>query len=106
MSQREYDQCETATFSMLNRMGLTFTDGEKTLTTPGTFNRLFPGSQGSLYGRSPHGMMSAFKRPVARTKIKGLYLAGGGTHPGAGIPMATLSGMHAAEAIKTDRTST
>ena len=106
MSQREYDQCETATFSMLKRMGLTFTGGKKTLTTPGTFNRLFPGSRGSLYGRSPHGMMSAFKRPTARTKIKGLYLAGGGTHPGAGIPMATLSGMHAAEAIMTDQTLT
>jgi 1-hydroxycarotenoid 3,4-desaturase len=33
--------------------------------------------------------------------VPGLYLAGGGAHPGAGVPMATLSGKHAAEAILT-----
>ncbi|HKK86842.1 MAG TPA: methoxyneurosporene dehydrogenase, partial [Roseovarius sp.] len=36
---------------------------------------------------------------------RGLYLAGGGTHPGAGVPMVTLSAKHAAEAILSDRTS-
>jgi len=51
-------------------------------------------------------MMAAFKRPSARSKVKGLYLAGGGTHPGAGVPMATLSGAHAAAAILSDLTST
>ena len=44
-------------------------------------------------------MMAAFARPTARTAIRGLYLAGGGAHPGAGVPMATLSARHAAEAI-------
>ncbi|MEM6308148.1 MAG: FAD-dependent oxidoreductase, partial [Pseudomonadota bacterium] len=39
-------------------------------------------------------------------QIPGLYLAGGGTHPGAGVPMATRSGLHAAEAILSGRTST
>ncbi|MEM6481684.1 MAG: FAD-dependent oxidoreductase, partial [Pseudomonadota bacterium] len=76
------------------------------LTTPQQWETLFPGSCGSLYGQSPHGTMAAFQRPVARTKVKGLYLAGGGVHPGAGVPMATLSGQHAAEAILRDRTST
>ncbi|NNK78535.1 MAG: methoxyneurosporene dehydrogenase, partial [Litoreibacter sp.] len=51
-------------------------------------------------------LTAALKRPTARTKIKGLYLVGGGAHPGAGIPMATLSAKHAAEAILTDLTST
>ncbi|MEO0357635.1 MAG: methoxyneurosporene dehydrogenase, partial [Pseudomonadota bacterium] len=62
-------------------------------------------SQGSLYGRSPHGMMAALKRPRARTRIKGLYLVGGGAHPGAGIPMATLSALHVAGAIAQDLSS-
>ena len=31
--------------------------------------------------------------------IPGLYLAGGGAHPGAGVPMAALSGRNAAAAI-------
>ena len=52
---------------------------------------MFPASQGSLYGRSPHGMMAAFKRPTARTRCRGLYLTGGGAHPGAGVPMAVFS---------------
>ncbi|MEJ6814590.1 MAG: methoxyneurosporene dehydrogenase, partial [Octadecabacter sp.] len=59
-------------------------------------------SLGSLYGRSPHGMTAGLKRPTARTAVKGLYLAGGGAHPGAGVPMATFSAKHAVEAIKTD----
>ncbi|MEM9970969.1 MAG: FAD-dependent oxidoreductase, partial [Pseudomonadota bacterium] len=47
-------------------------------------------------------MMAAFRRPAARSGVPGLYLAGGGTHPGAGIAMAALSGRHAAEAIAVD----
>jgi 1-hydroxycarotenoid 3,4-desaturase len=49
--------------------------------------------------------MAAFKRPTARTKMRGLYLVGGGAHPGAGVPMATLSAKHAVEAILNDQTS-
>ena len=29
-------------------------------TTPEEFNLMFPGSQGSLYGRTPHGAASTF----------------------------------------------
>jgi len=109
-SQGEIERCKTLTFSTLKTMGLSFSPepqtGPNTLSTPATFNQLFPASDGALYGRSPHGLMAAFKRPIARTRIKGLYLAGGGCHPGAGVPMATLSGMHAAEAILQDQTST
>ncbi len=76
------------------------------MTTPAGFEALFPGTDGSLYGRSPHGLMAALKRPTARTRMPGLYLAGGGVHPGAGVPMAALSGGHAAAAMLTDRTST
>jgi 1-hydroxycarotenoid 3,4-desaturase len=51
-------------------------------------------------------MMAAFARPTARTKTKGLYLVGGGAHPGAGVPMATLSAKHAAATILSDLTLT
>ena len=79
-----------------------FKTTEEMLTTPKEFDQLFPGSQGSLYGRTPHGISSTFMRPRNKSKIKGLLLAGGGTHPGAGIPMACLSGKHAAEMILKD----
>jgi len=100
--------CRTRTFETLQAMGLRFspTPDVTALTMPGGFARDFPGSDGSLYGLSPHGMMATFQRPTARTRLKGLYLAGGGAHPGAGIPMACLSGQHAAAAILSDLAST
>ncbi|MFO1144499.1 MAG: methoxyneurosporene dehydrogenase, partial [Amaricoccus sp.] len=76
------------------------------LTTPTDFAALFPGSGGSLYGRSPHGLDAAFRRPTARSAIPGLYLAGGGVHPGPGLPMAVLSGGLAADAVLADLAST
>ena len=100
----EIDQCRSKTFAQLARFGLTFdrTPPDSALTTPQGFATLFPGSQGSIYGRSPHGTLASFQRPTARTGLTGLYLAGGGAHPGAGVPMAALSGRHAAEAILKD----
>ncbi|APX14189.1 1-hydroxycarotenoid 3,4-desaturase CrtD [Tateyamaria omphalii] len=77
-----------------------------TITTPQAFGQMFPASLGALYGQTPHGLTAALQRPTARTQIPNLYLAGGGTHPGAGVPMATLSARHAAEAILSDQTST
>ncbi|PRY76155.1 1-hydroxycarotenoid 3,4-desaturase [Marivita geojedonensis] len=104
----DYEICHTRTFPTLRRFGLSFSPepGRDALTTAKSFDALFPGSAGSLYGQTPHGMTAGLERPTARTQIKGLYLAGGGAHPGAGVPMAALSGGHAAEAIVTDRTST
>lgn len=100
--------CKTHTFDALARMGLRFSPTPDTtaLTMPGDFDRAFPASDGSLYGLSPQGMMATFQRPTARTRLRGLYLAGGGAHPGAGIPMACLSGQHAAAAILSDLAST
>ncbi len=103
-TNEERETCRTRTFETLQDRGLSFSPPPTTaaLTAPMDFGRAFPGSDGSLYGRSPHGMTATFQRPTARTAIRGLYLAGGGAHPGAGVPMACLSGKHAAEAILSD----
>jgi 1-hydroxycarotenoid 3,4-desaturase len=107
-AHKEKPPCQTQIFARLQQFGLTFspTPGPDALTTPQGFDQLFPASLGSLYGRSPHGLTAAFKRPTARTPIQGLYLCGGGAHPGAGVPMATLSAAHAAAAIMMDHAST
>ncbi|MEM0988936.1 MAG: 1-hydroxycarotenoid 3,4-desaturase CrtD [Pseudomonadota bacterium] len=104
----ERHSCRLLIFQTLERAGLVFSPRPdiSALTTPADFANLFPGSDGSLYGRSPHGMMASFKRPVVRTTLPGLYLAGGGVHPGPGLPMAMSSGRHAAAAILTDHAST
>ena len=104
----EIDQCAQSTFGLLERCGLqVHRDPEHTrVMTPSAFERLFPATGGALYGRASHGWMASFSRPGARTKIPGLYLAGGSTHPGPGVPMAALSGRLAAASLTADRVST
>ncbi len=106
LSPQEVSECRAKTFPPLAKFGLTFTPNppDTALMTPQGFSTRFPASQGALYGRSPHGALASFQRPPARTRLAGLYLAGGGAHPGAGVPMAALSGKHAAEAILNDLT--
>ncbi|AKQ69172.1 Phytoene desaturase, neurosporene or lycopene producing [Myxococcus hansupus] len=52
---------------------------------------------GSIYGFLPHGKFGPFRRPRIRGKTPGLFFAGGGTHPGGGVPLVMLSGRFAAE---------
>ena len=72
------------------------------VTRPQDWERLFPGTGGSLYGRANHGAMGSFRRLGAASGIPGLYLAGGSVHPGPGVPMATLSGRLAAARLLAD----
>jgi 1-hydroxycarotenoid 3,4-desaturase len=104
LSPTEITECRAKTFPQLAKFGLRFDQDppDQALMTPQGFSQMFPASQGSIYGRSPQGITASFQRPTARTDLRGLYLAGGGAHPGAGVPMAALSGRHAAEAILKD----
>jgi 1-hydroxycarotenoid 3,4-desaturase len=105
-SSEEILSCQSEVFSRLRQMGLEIgPETPSVLTTPATFNALFPATGGALYGQATHGWRAAFDRPGARTRLPGLYLAGGGTHPGAGIPMAALSGRLAARCLMADRAS-
>jgi len=59
--------------------------------------------RGALYGISSNQAMNAFRRPHNRCPhVRGLYFAGGTTHPGGGVPMVTLSGKVAAELLLAD----
>ncbi len=59
--------------------------------------------RGALYGPSSNAMLAAFRRPHNRVQnIPGLYLVGGTTHPGGGVPMVTLSGKVVAEMVLAD----
>lgn len=67
--------------------------------TPADLARRFPGSRGALYGSASNDRFSAFRRPPNEIrKVPGLYLATGSAHPGGGMPLALLSGRHAAVA--------
>jgi 1-hydroxycarotenoid 3,4-desaturase len=52
--------------------------------------------RGSLYGFLPRGRFGPFRRPRMRGGVPGVFYAGGGTHPGGGVPMVLLSGRFAA----------
>ncbi len=104
---KEIASCAQRMTTRLARCGLTIdADAPRQVTTPADFHALFPATGGALYGRASHGWRASFQRPLARTKLAGLYLAGGSTHPGAGVPMAALSGRLAARCLATDRVST
>lgn len=52
--------------------------------------------RGSIYGYLPHGRFGPFRRPAMRGREPGVFFAGGGTHPGGGVPLVMLSGRFAA----------
>lgn len=108
LTEEAIEQCQTQTFQQLRHMGLTLQPTPRNCirTTPMDFHRRFPGSGGALYGQATHGWTSIFSRPAAQTPLMGLYLAGGSVHPGPGVPMASLSGQRAAEAVMASLAST
>lgn len=73
------------------------------ITSPAQFAALYPATGGALYGQAGHGWRASFSRAGSRTRLAGLYLAGGSVHPGPGLPMAALSGRLAAAALLADR---
>ena len=46
---------------------------------------------GAIYGTSSNGARAAFLRPANRSPVPGLYLVGGSSHPGGGLPLVALS---------------
>ncbi len=105
-SSEEIEKCNTVMRRTLARSGLDLEeDMPHHLATPQDWERLFPATGGALYGRASHGWAASFQRQGPRTKIPGLYCAGGATHPAAGVPMAALSGRLAANVIHADLAS-
>jgi 1-hydroxycarotenoid 3,4-desaturase len=98
----DLDALERRSFAVLRACGLELDVIEAQRTSPEGFEQLFPATGGALYGFANHSMMTPFRRPAARTKLARLYLAGGGAHPGAGIPMVCLSGQLAGRAAAED----
>ncbi len=68
------------------------------ILTPVDLQSMTGAFRGALYGASANSKWTAFRRPHNRCPdVRGLYFAGGTTHPGGGVPMVTLSGKVAAE---------
>ncbi len=68
--------------------------------TPQDFYDKYASNKGSIYGTSSNNKFAAFARPRNKYRgIDGLYLVGGSTHPGGGIPLVVQSAMNAVELI-------
>ncbi len=106
-SPEEKERCTAHMKGTLERCGLTLEpDMEQQLASPNEWEALFPATGGALYGRASHGSAASFLRQGPRTRMPGLYCAGGATHPSAGVPMAALSGLLAASKVEQDLAST
>jgi len=71
------------------------------IITPQDFYDLYLSNRGSIYGTSSNSKLSAFVRPRNKSReVDGLYLVGGSTHPGGGIPLAVQSALNAVELIE------
>ncbi len=107
-TETEIERCAARSFGFLETCGLRVdrTRGGGVTTGPAAFSALFPATGGALYGQAVHGPWATFRRPGSRTRLPGLYLTGGATHPGAGVPMAALSGRLAAASVLADGRST
>ncbi|MFK7920135.1 MAG: phytoene desaturase family protein [Ilumatobacter sp.] len=57
---------------------------------------------GAIYGSSSNGKMAAFLRPANRGAKQGLYLVGGSSHPGGGLPLVATSARIVADMVATD----
>lgn len=70
---------------------------------PEHFRDVLNTPRGAAFSLQPTLFQSGWFRPHNRSpRIKGLYLVGAGTHPGAGIPAVLASGKIAAELIAQD----
>ncbi len=73
------------------------------IITPLDLQTLYNANAGSIYGLGSNSRRAAFLRPPNRDRrIRGLYFAGGATHPGGGLPLVALSGKIASELVLED----
>jgi phytoene desaturase len=70
--------------------------------TPDDLAARYRSPGGAIYGTSSNGARAAFARPNNRGPRRGLYLVGGSSHPGGGLPLVTLSGRIVADLVADD----
>ena len=67
--------------------------------TPADLARSTRAPGGSIYGTSSNGARAAFQRPANQSPVPGLFLVGGSSHPGGGLPLVGMGAEIVADLI-------
>jgi len=70
--------------------------------TPADIEAFYRSPGGAIYGTASNGKQAAFARPANRGTRDGLYLVGGSSHPGGGLPLVATSAKIVCEMIAQD----
>ena len=70
-----------------------------TYRSPADVERATGSPGGAAYGRRVEGFLAAVRRPANRAPVPGLFLVGGSAHPGAGVPLVTMSAALVADMV-------
>jgi phytoene desaturase len=70
--------------------------------TPRDLELRYRAPGGAIYGTSSNGRRAAFVRPGNRGARRGLYLVGGSSHPGGGLPLVLMSARIVADLVASD----
>jgi phytoene desaturase len=71
--------------------------------SPADIEQRYRARHGSIYGTSSDGRRAAFARPGNRGPVRGLYLVGGTSHPGGGLPLVAASARIVANLVAADQ---
>jgi phytoene desaturase len=98
------DRYDDVVLDVLERRGVSLRARARfvEVITPADIERRYRVLGGAIYGASSNGRRAAFLRPANRGPVRGLYLVGGSSHPGGGLPLVTISARIVADMIRED----
>lgn len=87
---------------LIDRLGVRDRVEVREELTPDDFAERCRAPGGAIYGSSSNGRRSAFLRASNRGPLAGLYLVGGSSHPGGGLPLVARSARIVADMVGND----
>ena len=103
-ARTDWDAYRDLVLEVLARRGLDLAGRVRALeaVTPDDIAERYRARGGAIYGTSSSGRRAAFLRPGNRGPRRGLYLVGGSSHPGGGLPLVARSGAIVARMVEAD----
>lgn len=93
------DRYADGLLAQLAGRGVDLRASERVVLTPADLERSALAPGGAIYGQVQHGAFASLRRAHNRSRTRGLFLVGGSTHPGGGLPLVAMSARVVADAI-------